>query len=191
VTPKEKGAKSSKRSRISGPYTPYGLFQTKGEMCAKSASDLFRNVNLYKFHAYKQTNKHSFLYIRLPARLQVASWNMRTMFIPDSIKIRHLITGFKHADVHNIAVCSVCVPFIHIEQMLLITTTNKQKPSNTRKCKIFERSYYFIKYEARGSNVWIIPSERRKSNFITCKSNRMVQSMGMLYRHRFSALFQT
>jgi hypothetical protein len=52
------------RLRISGPYIPYGLFQTKGETCAKFGSDLFRNVNLYKFHTYKQTNIHSSLYIR-------------------------------------------------------------------------------------------------------------------------------
>ena len=38
-----------------GPYIPYGLFQTEGETCAKFGSDRFRNVNLYKFHAYKQT----------------------------------------------------------------------------------------------------------------------------------------
>jgi hypothetical protein len=38
----------SKRSNIVGPYIPYGLFQTKGEMRAKFGSDWFRNVNLYK-----------------------------------------------------------------------------------------------------------------------------------------------
>jgi len=31
-----------------GPYIPYGLFQTTGEMCAKFGSDRFRNVDLYK-----------------------------------------------------------------------------------------------------------------------------------------------
>jgi hypothetical protein len=55
---KKKGPKRSKRSRISGPYIPYGLFQTKGETCAKFDSDRFRNVNLYKFHTYLKTNKN-------------------------------------------------------------------------------------------------------------------------------------
>ena len=56
--------KRSKKSNIVGPYVPYGLFQTKGEMCAKFGSDLFRNVNLYKVHTKKkQTNKLSALYI--------------------------------------------------------------------------------------------------------------------------------
>ena len=41
-----------------GPYIPYGLFQTKGEMCAKFGSDWFRNVNLCKLQTNKQTNKH-------------------------------------------------------------------------------------------------------------------------------------
>jgi hypothetical protein len=68
MAPKEKGPKRSKRLRISGPYIPYGLFQTEGETCAKFGSDRFKNVNLYKFHTCKQrkkeTNKHSSLYIR-------------------------------------------------------------------------------------------------------------------------------
>jgi hypothetical protein len=38
AAPKEKGPKRSKRSRISGLYIPYGLFQTKGEPCAKFGS---------------------------------------------------------------------------------------------------------------------------------------------------------
>jgi len=38
------------------PYIPYGLFQTKGEMCAKFGLDWFRNVNLYKVQTNKQTN---------------------------------------------------------------------------------------------------------------------------------------
>jgi len=42
-----------------GPYIPYGLFQTTGEMCAKSGSDQFRNVDLYKV----QTNKQTFIFI--------------------------------------------------------------------------------------------------------------------------------
>jgi hypothetical protein len=40
--------KRSQRSNIVGPYIPYGLFQTKRDMCAKFGSDWFRNVNLYK-----------------------------------------------------------------------------------------------------------------------------------------------
>jgi hypothetical protein len=55
VARKEKGPKRSKRS-ISGPYIPYGPFQTKGETCAKFDLDRFRNVNLYKLHTNKQTN---------------------------------------------------------------------------------------------------------------------------------------
>ena len=43
---------------MSGPYIPYGLFQPKGEKCAKFGPDRFRNANLYKFH----TNVH-FIYI--------------------------------------------------------------------------------------------------------------------------------
>jgi hypothetical protein len=50
----------SKRSNIFGPYIPYGLFQTKGEMCAKYGSDWFRNVNLYR---YKLTNKQIFSFV--------------------------------------------------------------------------------------------------------------------------------
>jgi hypothetical protein len=56
VATKEKGPKKSKRSRISGPYIPYDLLQTKGETCAKFGSDRFRIVDLYKFHTNKQTN---------------------------------------------------------------------------------------------------------------------------------------
>jgi hypothetical protein len=55
VTPKERGPKRSKRSRILGPYIPYDLLQTKGETCVKFGSDRFRNVDLYKFHTNKQT----------------------------------------------------------------------------------------------------------------------------------------
>jgi hypothetical protein len=57
----------SKRSRISGPYVPYGLFQTKRETCGKFGSDRFRNVNLCEVHTYiqtdKQTNKRTFIFI--------------------------------------------------------------------------------------------------------------------------------
>jgi len=38
-----------------GPYIHYGLFQTKGEMCAKFGRDWFINVNLYKVQTNKQT----------------------------------------------------------------------------------------------------------------------------------------
>jgi len=36
-----------------------------GETCAKSGTDRFRNVNLCKFHTYKQTktNKKNFIFI--------------------------------------------------------------------------------------------------------------------------------
>jgi len=47
-----------------GLYIPYGLFQTKGEMCAKFGSDWFRNVVLYKAQTNKQRNKLLALYIR-------------------------------------------------------------------------------------------------------------------------------
>jgi hypothetical protein len=55
---------------MSGPHTPYGLFQTKGEMFATFGSDWFRNVNLYKVQTNKHTHKQkrkklSALYIRL------------------------------------------------------------------------------------------------------------------------------
>ena len=42
-----------------GPYIPYGLFQTTGEMCAKFGSTWFRSVNLYKV----QTNTQTFIFI--------------------------------------------------------------------------------------------------------------------------------
>ena len=55
--------KRSKWSEILGPYIPYGLFQTKGKMCAKCGSDRFRNVDLYKVqtktHTHIQTNKQN------------------------------------------------------------------------------------------------------------------------------------
>jgi hypothetical protein len=60
---KKKGPKKSKRSRISGPYILYGLFQTKGETCAEFGLDRFRNVNLYKFHTYIHINKQTFIFI--------------------------------------------------------------------------------------------------------------------------------
>jgi hypothetical protein len=45
--PDNKGRKGWKRWIIMGPYTPHGLFQTKGETCANFASDRFGNVDLY------------------------------------------------------------------------------------------------------------------------------------------------
>ena len=58
---------------------PYGLFHTKGEMCAKFGWDRFRNVNLYKFHTYN----HSALYIRffqIPPSW-TAPWILRSIFL--------------------------------------------------------------------------------------------------------------
>jgi hypothetical protein len=52
-----------KRSRFSGPYIPYGLFQTKGEPCAKFGSNWFRNVDLYKVQKTNIENKQTFIYI--------------------------------------------------------------------------------------------------------------------------------
>jgi hypothetical protein len=52
-------------STILGPYIPYGLFQTKGEMCAKFGSDSFRNVNLYKVQTNKRKKLTAF-FIRSP-----------------------------------------------------------------------------------------------------------------------------
>jgi hypothetical protein len=57
LAPYEKGKKGRKVSNIFGPYIPCGLFQTKGEMCAKFVSDWFRNVELYKVKSIKQTKK--------------------------------------------------------------------------------------------------------------------------------------
>ena len=53
-----KKVKKVERSNIFWPYIPYGLFQTKGEKCAKFGLDWFRNVNLYKVqtNTNKQTN---------------------------------------------------------------------------------------------------------------------------------------
>jgi hypothetical protein len=53
-----------KRSNILGPYIPYGLFQTKEELCAKFGSYWFRNVNLYKVqtHTHK-TNIQLYVYM--------------------------------------------------------------------------------------------------------------------------------
>jgi len=46
-----------------GSIIPYGLFQTKGEICAKFGSDWFINVNLYKVQTHTQTNKQTFSFI--------------------------------------------------------------------------------------------------------------------------------
>jgi hypothetical protein len=58
----------SKRSKRLGLYIPYGLFQTKGEMCATFCSDWFRNVNLYKVqtNAHTQTNIHFYYPTNVP-----------------------------------------------------------------------------------------------------------------------------
>jgi hypothetical protein len=67
----KEGQKNRKGSNILGPYITYGLFQTKGEICAKFGSDWVTNANLYKVQTdkskhNKQTNKKklSVLYIR-------------------------------------------------------------------------------------------------------------------------------
>jgi len=61
--PDEKGQKSRKSQTYcictEGPYIPYSLFQTKGEMCAKFGSEWIRSVNLYKVQTNKQTNKQT------------------------------------------------------------------------------------------------------------------------------------
>jgi hypothetical protein len=59
-----KTTKKVKRSKIVGPYIPYGLFQTKREMCAKFGSDWFRNVNLYKVQTHTHTQTNIRLYIQ-------------------------------------------------------------------------------------------------------------------------------
>ena len=59
LAPYEEGQKGRRGSNIFGPYIPYGLFQTKREMCAKFGSDRFRNVDLYKVQTNKQTNKQT------------------------------------------------------------------------------------------------------------------------------------
>jgi hypothetical protein len=73
----EEGQKGRKESNIFGPYIPYGLFQTKGERCAKFGSDWFRNVDLYKVQTNKQTNKNeqntiSLLYTRYSSQYRGA-----------------------------------------------------------------------------------------------------------------------
>jgi hypothetical protein len=61
----ENDEKRSKGSKIVGSYIPYGLFQTKGELCAKFGSDWFRHVNLYKVqtHTHTDTQTNIQLYI--------------------------------------------------------------------------------------------------------------------------------
>jgi hypothetical protein len=46
-----------------GPYIPYGLFQTKGGLCAKFGSDWFRNVYLYKVQTNRRTHKLTFSFM--------------------------------------------------------------------------------------------------------------------------------
>jgi len=54
-----KKVRKVEKVKILGPYVPYGLFQTKGEMCTKFGSDWFKNVNLYKVQPNKQTHKET------------------------------------------------------------------------------------------------------------------------------------
>jgi len=56
----------SKRYKILGLYIPYSLFQTKGEMYAKSGWDQFRNMNLYKVQTYKQTFSFTYKVVHPP-----------------------------------------------------------------------------------------------------------------------------
>jgi hypothetical protein len=61
----ENDEKGQKGKTIVGPHIPYGIFQTKGELCAKFGSDWFRNVNLYKVqtHTHTDTQTNIQLYI--------------------------------------------------------------------------------------------------------------------------------
>jgi len=56
---RQRRSKRPKRSRNLGPYIPYGLFQTKGEMSTKFRFDGFRNVNMCKIQTNKQTHTHT------------------------------------------------------------------------------------------------------------------------------------
>jgi hypothetical protein len=49
--------KTTKKSNILGPYIPHGLFQTKGELCAKFGSDGLRNADLKKEQINTQRKK--------------------------------------------------------------------------------------------------------------------------------------
>jgi hypothetical protein len=57
-----KGRRKFIKSKIVGPYIPYGLFQRKGEMYAKFGSDWSRNVNFYKAQTYIHTKIFRFIY---------------------------------------------------------------------------------------------------------------------------------
>jgi hypothetical protein len=57
-----KTTKRSKRPNILGPHIPYGLLETKGEVCAKVGSHRFRNVDLYKVHTQTNTLTFRFIY---------------------------------------------------------------------------------------------------------------------------------
>jgi hypothetical protein len=61
--PRKTTKKVKKLKTIVGPYVPYSLFQTKGEMCAKFCSDWFRNVNLYTVHTHTHTRTNVLLCI--------------------------------------------------------------------------------------------------------------------------------
>jgi hypothetical protein len=58
--PGKERKRSENIKKIVSPYITYGLFQTKGGMCAKFGSDWFTNVNLYKVQTHAQT--FSFIY---------------------------------------------------------------------------------------------------------------------------------
>jgi hypothetical protein len=62
------------------PYTPYDLFQTTGETCAKFGSDRFINVDLYKVQTYKQTN--IFIY-KISVYLKLFSYKKTSSKIPN------------------------------------------------------------------------------------------------------------
>jgi hypothetical protein len=64
-SPPENDEKGKKGSEIVDPNIPYGLFQTKGEMCAKFGSDWFKNVNLYKVQTNTHTHTHTQTNIQL------------------------------------------------------------------------------------------------------------------------------
>jgi hypothetical protein len=85
-------------SHIFGPYIPYGLFQTKGEMRAKFGSEWFRNVNLCKV----QTNKLSALYIRRKERKMSFRRMARSMSKSNSLlqarTVVISVTRSKHRD---------------------------------------------------------------------------------------------
>jgi len=69
---------------IVGPYIPYGLFQTTGEMCAKFGSDRFRNVDLYKVQTYKHSSIYIYICDNLSERLLNTHGKMAAKLAPIS-----------------------------------------------------------------------------------------------------------